>query len=137
MRRVRPKRRRPSSDDDVGYGRPPRAHQFKPGRSGNPRGRPKGARNESTILRGILDRKILTQSGGRSKKISILEGILLRVIEDSLRGNVKSAAFVLNRYAAMVSGELPQHDLSNEDREVLEAFAARVGTRRASERGEK
>jgi Family of unknown function (DUF5681) len=26
----------------VGYGRPPREHRFAPGRSGNPRGRPKG-----------------------------------------------------------------------------------------------
>src|SRR6185295_19124650 len=93
-----------STTDDVGYRRPPKQHQFKPGRSGNPKGRPKGSKNESTILRGILDRKIQTQSGGRTRKISILEGILLRIVEDSLRGNTKSAAFLLNRHAAF-SGE--------------------------------
>jgi Family of unknown function (DUF5681) len=29
----------------VGYGKPPKARQFKPGQSGNPKGRPKGSRN--------------------------------------------------------------------------------------------
>src|ERR1700721_384432 len=35
-----------SSDYEVGYGRPPKASQFPAGRSGNPKGRPKGARNK-------------------------------------------------------------------------------------------
>ena len=29
-------------DYDVGYARPPKATQFAPGKSGNPKGRPKG-----------------------------------------------------------------------------------------------
>lgn len=115
-----------------GYGRPPRQHQFKPGQSGNPRGRPKGTKNESTILREIFERKIESRSGGRSRKITILEGILLRITEDSLKGNTKSAAFLLNRYAALVSGELQRHDLSDDDREVLEAFAQRIEGRRTN-----
>ena len=30
---------------EVGYGKPPKSTQFKPGRSGNPKGRTKGSRN--------------------------------------------------------------------------------------------
>jgi hypothetical protein len=30
-----------NDDEKVGYGRPPRQHRFKPGQSGNPKGRPK------------------------------------------------------------------------------------------------
>jgi hypothetical protein len=131
LRRIRPKRR---PADDVGYGRPPREHQFQPGRSGNPKGRPKGAKGESTLLREIFQRKIETRSGGRSRRITVLEGILLRITEDSLKGNTRSAAFLLNRYAAMVSGELQRPDLSDDDRQVLEAFAQRFATTRTTER---
>jgi hypothetical protein len=119
---------------DVGYGNPPREHQFKPGMSGNPKGRPKGAKNESTILRDILAQKIENRSGGRVRKISVLNGILLRIADDALKGNTKSAAFILNRYAALVSGELQPQDLSTEDSQVLEAFARRLETRDPEER---
>jgi hypothetical protein len=115
----------------AGYGKPPREHQFKAGKSGNPKGRPKGAKNESTILRDILTRKIDNRSGGRMRKISLLEAILLRIADNSLKGDIKSAAFILNRYAAMVSGELPPQDLGDDDREVLEAFAQRHQARHA------
>lgn len=36
----------PRADYEVGYGKPPKATRFKPGQSGNPKGRPKGAKNK-------------------------------------------------------------------------------------------
>jgi Family of unknown function (DUF5681) len=127
VRRVRFEPR--SAEGGSGYRKPPHEHQFQPGESGNPKGRPKGAKNESTILREILARKIETRSGGRVRKITILEAILLRMTEDSLKGNIRSAAFLLNRYGAMVSGELPVEGIGEDDREVLEAFAKRLQRR--------
>jgi hypothetical protein len=111
---------------DVGYRKPPTHKQFKLGQSGNPRGRPKGSKNESTILHGILHRKIKIQDGGRSRQVTILEAMLTRFAQDSLKGNVKSAAFLLNRYGTLVSGEIEQSGLNSDDRAVLEAFMTRL-----------
>lgn len=113
----------------VGYGKPPQAHQFKPGRSGNPRGRPRGVRNETTILHDLLNRKIEVREGGRARKIIVLEAILLRFTEDALRGNTKTAAFLFNRYAGTDTGDPQSNDLSKTDREVLDDFIQRFKSR--------
>lgn len=42
-------RRPPASDYEVGYGKPPQQTRFKPGQSGNPRGRPKGAKAKPAL----------------------------------------------------------------------------------------
>ena len=43
---------------DVGYRRPPPASRFKPGQSGNPKGRQRGAKNFATELADELQEKI-------------------------------------------------------------------------------
>ena len=54
----------------VGYCKPPKAKQFKPGRSGNPKGRPKGSRNLATDLAAELGEQITVREEGRSRRIS-------------------------------------------------------------------
>src|SRR6266480_3667059 len=126
---TKPRKRKPSpkkpargDEDVVGYGKPPRAHQFKPGKSGNPKGRPKGAKSEETILRELLQHKISLNERGKARRITIHEGIFRRIIEDCLKGNTKSAAFLLNRHHAMTSGEPMESGLSEDDDAVLEAY---------------
>src|SRR6202171_1150154 len=103
---------RVEADEDVGYGKPPRAYQFKPGQSGNPPGRTKGAKNEETILRELLQHKVRINENGKVRKITVLEAILRKVAEDCLRGNIKSVGFLLNRYYAAAAGGATQADLS-------------------------
>ena len=131
IKRIRP-RSTPQPPDHAttrgagGYGKPPRAGQFKPGQSGNPKGRPKGSKNESTLLRELLHRKIEVREGGRSRKVTVLEAIHLRIAEDSLKGNTKSAAFLLNRYGALVSGETPPSTITEDDEHILQDFIRRA-----------
>ena len=108
--------------DDVGYGKPPRSHQFKPGQSGNPKGRKKGIKNEVTILQELLQHKVSLSERGKTRKIILLEAILRKVAEDCLRGNIKSVGFLLNRYYAAAAGDTAQGDLSEDDKAVLEAY---------------
>jgi Family of unknown function (DUF5681) len=80
-RKLPPNRRAGEKEDDVG--KPPRAHQFKHGESGNPKGRPEGAKSEATILHELLQQKISLNERGRTRRITVLEGILRRIAEDS------------------------------------------------------
>lgn len=106
---------------EVGFGKPPKETQFRPGQSGNPKGRPKGAKNEATILSNIMNRQIDSRQGDQVRKISVLEGILLRFTEDALKGNPRSATFLLNRYHFTEGGEGVTNALDQDDREVLES----------------
>ena len=113
-------------EQEVGYRKPPRAHAFKPGKSGNPKGRPRGAKNEATILREVLDRMIEARNNGRRRKISIREAILQRLTEGALRGDIKNAAFLLNRDAAQAAGSLQTEGMNDDDKAVLRAYAERL-----------
>jgi Family of unknown function (DUF5681) len=115
-----------SDDNEVGYGKPPRANQFKPGKSGNPKGRPAGARSEATILQDLVQRKIGLSERGKTRRITLLEGILRRIAEDSLKGNTKSAAFLLNRLYAITSNEPDESCLSEDDQMVLQTYLKKI-----------
>jgi Family of unknown function (DUF5681) len=110
--------------DEVGYAKPPRAHQFKPGQSGNPKGRKKGVKNEAAILQELLQQqKVALNDRGKRRKIMLLEAVLRRIIEDCLKGNTKSAAFLLNRYHMHLTGaEAAPSEIGDDDKAVLEAF---------------
>jgi len=56
-----------SSDHDVGYGRPPKGTQFRPGRSGNPAGRRKSVRNLRTDVQRTLKVPLKGNASGRPR----------------------------------------------------------------------
>ena len=67
------------SENMVGYKNPPKQTQFKPGQSGNPRGRPRGARGHKNILAEVAGEIHTINYGGTNKEVSTLELVLMVV----------------------------------------------------------
>lgn len=122
IKRLRLPTSQEAADDPVGYGRPPRAHQFKPGQSGNPKGRPKGRKNEATMLDELLFKRIPVRQGGRDLRMTVIEAMFRRLAEDALKGNIKAAGFLFNRLSAMSSEQPQQTELMEDDQAVLQAY---------------
>lgn len=83
-----------TSDDDkgneVGYGKPPKEHQFKKGQSGNPKGRPKGAKNAATLLNEQLYGKVTITEKGRRKQVAVVDVMFRRIIKAALEGDARA-----------------------------------------------
>lgn len=83
------------SHKDVGPGRPPKQHQFRPGQSGNPRGRPKGSRNFQTLLEERLKARVTVQERGRERRLTVREVIVGQLVNAAAKGSVKHLQMVL------------------------------------------
>jgi Family of unknown function (DUF5681) len=123
-----------SKDCEVGYGRPPKASRFAPGKSGNPRGRPKGSRSVGAILNGIMSQKVTVSEGGRTRRVSRLEVMLLRLANDAARGDARITKLLLelnDRYGQPIEGGDPSEELSSDDLKILAAYSTQSLVSRA------
>jgi hypothetical protein len=71
----------------VGYGRPPAHGQFKPGCSGNTKGRPKGSRNAKTIVGKVLNGQITVRENGKARKATKLEAMIEAATHKAMKGD--------------------------------------------------
>jgi hypothetical protein len=84
-----------SGDYEVGKGRPPQRTRWKPGQSGNPKGRPKGTRSLATVFYQVLNRIIEIRENGKTRKITAREGIAMQLVHQALKGDTKAVTFLL------------------------------------------
>lgn len=80
---------------DVGYGKPPKSGQFKKGQSGNPKGRPKGAKGVKASLKRELTSPITVRERGREIKLSKAEVLAKGLMGDALKGDAKARMEIL------------------------------------------
>jgi uncharacterized protein DUF5681 len=78
-----------AGDDEAGFKRPPKGTRFKPGRSGNPKGRPKGRRNLTTDLAALMTKRIPIRKDGELRHVTGQEALLLRLFEKAVGGDLK------------------------------------------------
>ena len=100
------------SDDPVGRGNPPKHSQFKPGLSGNPRGRRRKlprADIPSQIgkdFRRIAETKVFTTQNGRRVKISLIEGVLMSIFKQAAEGKISQQRLVLKYFGTALAENL-------------------------------
>lgn len=76
----------------VGYRKPPVANQYRPGISGNPRGRPKGSQNAVKVVgKVLLDQTVSVTEQGQTRRMTKGEAFV-KVILDGARKGDRSAA---------------------------------------------
>jgi hypothetical protein len=123
-------------DDDgrVGYKRPPARTRFKPGQSGNPKGRPKHARNLKTEFLEELAEVIHVREGGREKKISKQRAFVKALIAAAIKGDMRATSALVS-FCTRAFGNEPENDQSPspvpDDLEILNEFVGREVRRRA------
>jgi hypothetical protein len=119
------------NENSVGYGRPPEATRFAPGKSGNPRGRPKGSRSFGAILMGLIRQKISITENGKTRRVPVLEGMLRRLVNDALRsdaGAQKLLFSLVHRYGDAPDATIKLADILAEDQAILSRYLSQPGT---------
>lgn len=132
--------RSPNSDGgyEVGYGKPPKATQFRKGKSGNPNGRPKRSRNTSTLVKEALDEIVTVSINGISRRLTKREVVSQRVVEKAMKGDLNALKQILMlEGTSFTTGNLDETDVADDalDDEYAEMILKwHEGTIRQSER---
>jgi hypothetical protein len=87
---------------EVGYGRPPKEYQFKPGQSGHSKGRPKKPRTFQEAFNKILAEEIYIVENGKKRRTTMLEALVRKLIQSSLHNDKMAIPIVMKEYGKNV-----------------------------------
>jgi hypothetical protein len=107
--------------------------RFKPGQSGNPKGRRKGQRNVGTVVDGELSQRITVREGNRTRSLTKLDAFVVTLVNAALKGDAKAWASLINLLRSLgLIGETPaandQKPYTADDESIIADFLRRQGS---------
>jgi len=85
----------PKEEYPVGYCRPPVAHRFKHGNKANPKGRKKGTRNRTIVIRDLLLEPVTIRIGDTTTQVTAIEAVIKKLLFKALGGDGKAAFTII------------------------------------------
>jgi Family of unknown function (DUF5681) len=122
---------RSPSDYEVGYGRPPKETQFRPGQSGNPTGGRKGRKSIGVRLQELMNSKVTVTEQGRSRRISRFDVMLLQQSNEAMRGDQRAFRLLMDfhhRYGPEAEGAVRSEEITSEDLEILSDYLRKTAS---------
>jgi hypothetical protein len=114
---------------EAGYGKPPRHTRFKKGQSGNPRGRPKGSKNLTTLLTEALNEPVIVAENGGRRKITMRQAIIKQLVNRSATADWRAIKILLDLVRDIEGRTEPASPetaaFSEADEKVIEQLRAR------------
>jgi Family of unknown function (DUF5681) len=109
-----------TADYEVGYKRPPRHSRFKPGQSGNPKGRPKGTPNHRITVNRVLNEKVVVHEGNKTRSVGKFEAMVQAQMVKAMKGDARAAGMILNliKGAGLLSEENAVNDFQQKAKEA-------------------
>jgi hypothetical protein len=115
-----------NNEYEIGYGKPPQEHRFKPGFSGNNKGRPKGSKNTYNLLNEILNQKITVKENDENIKISKKVAMLTQLVNKGVKGDIKAISTLLPH---MLMADMKEEDrekvlasLNQDDKTIIQMY---------------
>lgn len=116
---------------DVGYGKPPKSGQFQKGKSGNPRGRPKGARGLKTDLKAELGERVTITENGQPRNLTkqqlVVKQLMAKAVKADMRAISKITELVISLLGPDDEVAADTSRLSPEDDAIVQQFMERQG----------
>jgi hypothetical protein len=116
-------------DSQVGYGKPPCHTRFEKGQSGNPKGRPSGAKNLSTLLNEALNECVIVAEDGGRRKITKREAIVKRIVNRSTTADLRAVKILLDMLRdseSRTQTTSPEITFTTADKKVIEQLKIRL-----------
>jgi hypothetical protein len=114
---------------EVGYRKPPHHTRFKPGVSGNPRGRPKDSKNLSTLVHEALNERVVVAENGRRRKVSKRQAIITQLVNRSAQADLKATQIplgIMQDIERRSETDPTETTFDSADEKVLEQLKARL-----------
>lgn len=117
---------RDAEHDGIGYGRPPKHSQYQKGRSGNPRGRPKGATSFKADLAAELQEKLALTENGKERKITKQRAFIKTLTAAAIKKDIRAvnALLACMRFFGVGTEEPAVDNVDVGDLDLLETYLA-------------